>query len=1194
MRRKLITVDGNEAAASVAYKCNESIAIYPITPASAMGEQCDLWASQGQTNLWGTIPQIAEMQSEAGAAGAVHGALQAGALTTTFTASQGLLLKIPNMYKIAGELTPMCMHVAARTLATHALSIFGDHSDVMAVRQTGFALLCASSVQMAHDFAFIGQASSLQSRIPFLHFFDGFRTSHELNQIVPLEDEDLRALLDEELVNAHRQRALTPDKPVIRGTAQNPDVFFQAREACNRFYEACPEIVSDVMRRFAARTGRRYQPFDYEGHPEPDRVIVLMGSASETVGETLDHLLSSGDKVGMVRVNLYRPFSVAHFIEMLPASVRRIAVLDRTKEPGGVGEPLYLDVSAALLEAERRGIAAWSNRPQVFGGRYGLSSKEFDPTCVKAVFDALSQATPPQGFTVGIVDDVTELSLPRGNTLTTEPANRHRALFFGLGADGTVSANKNTIKIVGGTTDWYAQGYFVYDSKKSGAVTVSHLRFDKTPIRSTYLVQQANFIACHQFEHMEKYDVLERAATGATFLLNSPHPAETVWDHLSTDVQRIIIDRELQVHVIDAAAVAKECGLGGRINTVMQTCFFALTDLMPLDQAIDNLKVAIDASYGRRGPVLVKRNHRAVDLACERLAQVTIPTRVSSGFSRSPIVSDSAPEFVKRVSALMLAGRGDDLPVSAFPVDGTWPTGTAQWEKRNIASEIPQWEPGICIQCNQCAIACPHAAIRVKVYDGADLSQAPESFLSVDYRAREFDDKKYTVQVAPEDCTGCHLCVEVCPAKDRTNPRCKAINMTPQMPIRERETVNYEFFLSLPEVDREAFERVDARTSQYLQPLFEYSGACSGCGETPYVKLLTQLFGDRLLIANATGCSSIYGGNLPTTPYTVNTEGRGPAWSNSLFEDNAEFGFGMRMALDNHRARAHHLLDELAQRLDAGLVNALKAPLESNEEAIGERRQQVAALKQRLTEMDTRCARELEQIADYLVDKSVWMLGGDGWAYDIGFGGLDQVLAMDRNVNVLVMDTQCYSNTGGQQSKATPLGASAKFSVGGKRIARKDLGLEVIMLGHVYVAQVALGAHLNRTVKAFLEAEAYPGPSIIIAYSPCIAHGYDLAQSHDQQKRLVDSGMWLLYRFDPRRIASGEEPLQMDSRRLKGTVADFMNREARFKIIEKRDPQGYRDILKQAQTDAERQVSLYQQLSSVSLPADKQDEERSA
>jgi pyruvate-ferredoxin/flavodoxin oxidoreductase len=1181
--RRRMTVDGNEAAASVAYRASETIAIYPITPSSPMAEVCDEWASRRKPNLWGGIPELAEMQSEAGAAGAVHGALQAGALSTTFTASQGLLLMIPNMYKIGGELTPFVMHVAARTLATHALSIFGDHSDVMACRQTGFALLCSNSVQEAHDMAAVAHAATLESRIPFLHFFDGFRTSHEVAKIEELTDDDLRALIAEPLIFAHRDRALTPDRPVLRGTAQNPDVFFQAREAANLFYDACPEIVERTMRKFGELTGRRYQLFEYVGHPAAERVIVLMGSGAETAHEAVEALVDRGEKVGILKVRLYRPFSAGAFLAALPATVRSLAVLDRTKEPGATGDPLYLDVTTALAEAHAEGRSPFAVPPRIVAGRYGLSSKEFTPAMVKAVFDEIAKDAPKRHFTVGIVDDVTHLSLPWDPSFHTESADVSASVFYGLGADGTVGANKNTIKIIGQETDLCAQGYFVYDSKKSGAITISHLRTSRRPIRSAYLVNQAGFVACHQFEFVDKIDVLEQAAPGASFLLNAPFPAGEVWNHLPREMQEQIVEKKLRLFAIDAYELARQAGMGSRINTIMQTCFFAIAGTLPRDEAIRHIKKSIEKTYGKRGPEVVRRNCEVVDQALAHLHEIPVPDAVTATNRRPPLVSERAPDFVQKITAVILAGKGDLLPVSAFPVDGTWPTATAKWEKRNLALEIPVWDSKVCIQCNQCALVCPHAAIRAKVYDESALADAPPTFKSTLYKGNEYKGKHFTIQVAPEDCTGCNLCVNVCPAKDRTNPKHKAINMQPQPPLRDNERVNYDFFLDLPELDRTGMGRIDHKHSQFMEPLFEYSGACAGCGETPYLKLLTQLFGDRLLMANATGCSSIYGGNLPTTPYTTNRDGRGPAWSNSLFEDNAEFGFGFRMALDAHVATARGLLQVLAPQID-GVATAILDADQSNEAGIAAQRQRVEALRRQLAGVASAEARRLETLADYLVKKSVWLIGGDGWAYDIGYGGLDHVLANRRNVNILVMDTEVYSNTGGQQSKATPLGATAKFAAAGKPVGKKDLGLLANMYGHVYVAKVAFGAKMAQTAQAFLEAEAYDGPSLIIAYSPCIAHGYDMAQNVVQQKLAVETGVWPLYRFDPRRLVKGEAPLKLDYGPPKGRVGDYLKNESRFRSVERANPALYKAFVAESQAAAERRYAVYQQLAGITVP----------
>ncbi len=1182
--RQTVTVDGNEAVASVAHRLSDVIAIYPITPSSTMGELSDEWSSQGRHNLWGSVPEVVEMQSEAGAAGAVHGALQAGALSTTFTASQGLLLMIPNMFKIAGELTPFTMHVAARTIATHALSIFGDHSDVMACRSTGFAMLSSASVQEAQDMAAIAHVATLASRIPFLHFFDGFRTSHELAKIHTLSDDDLRALVSDEHVAAHRGRGLTPDRPVLRGTAQNPDTFFQAREAANLFHAACPEHVGRAMARFAELTGRRYDLVEYHGHPAAERVIVIMGSGAETARETVDALVARGEKVGVLKIHLFRPFPGTACLDALPTTVRAVAVLDRTKEPGAVGEPLYQDVVTALAEARAADASPFAHEPIVVGGRYGLSSKEFTPAMIKGVFDHLDAPRPMNHFTVGIVDDVTHTSLTCDPAFSTEGDDVTTAVFYGLGADGTVGANKNSIKIIGDETDLQVQGYFVYDSKKSGATTVSHLRTSPRPIRSAYLISRARFVACHQFEFLERIDVLEHAAEGAVFLLNAPYPADRIWDHLPEEVQHQLIDKRIRFFAIDASEVARLTGMGGRINTIMQTCFFAISGVLPREEAIAKIKYAIEKTYSKRGAEVIRRNFEAVDATLAHLHEVPIPSAVTATHARPPMVSPDAPDFVQRMTAVLMAGKGDLLPVSAFPVDGTWPVGTAKWEKRNLAREMPVWDPAVCIQCNHCVLVCPHAAIRAKVYDDGPLTDAPSTFKSTPYKGNEFKGQAYTIQVAPEDCTGCNLCVNVCPARDRTNPRHKAIDMHAQAPLRDDERANYAFFLNLPDTVRTDLARVDHKTSQFLEPLFEYSGACAGCGETPYIKLLTQLFGDRAVVANATGCSSIYGGNLPTTPFTTNRDGRGPAWANSLFEDNAEFGLGLRLGIDSHARAARALVAQLRGSLGDRLTDTLLDADQSTEAGIRTQRETVRLLRHALSSIDTSDARRLEALADYLVKKSVWLVGGDGWAYDIGYGGLDHVLASHRDVNILVLDTEVYSNTGGQQSKATPLGAVAKFAASGKAVQKKDLGLLANMYGHVYVARVAFGAKMPQTVQAFLEAEAYPGPSLIIAYSHCIAHGYDMAHGAAQQKLAVDSGVWPLYRFDPRRTAQGLPPMRLDYGPPKARVADYMRNEARFRVVERTDPARFRMFLHDAQEAAQQRYAVYQQLAGVSVP----------
>jgi pyruvate-ferredoxin/flavodoxin oxidoreductase len=1182
--QRTTSVDGNEAVASVAHRLSEVIAIYPITPSSNMGEFSDEWSSLGRTNVWGVVPDVIEMQSEGGASAAVHGAVQAGALSTTFTSAQGLLLMIPSMYKISGEQTAFTMHVAARTVATHALSIFGDHSDVMGVRQCGFALLASASVQEAHDLAAIAHAATLESRVPFLHFFDGFRTSHEVSKIQVLTDEALKELMPEDRIREHRERALSPDRPVIRGTAQNPDVFFQAREAGNPFYVDCPAKVEQIMAKYAELTGRRYGLFDYVGHPEAERVMIIMGSGADTAHEAVDALVARGEKVGVLKVRLYRPFACEAFLKALPKTVRSIAAMDRTKEPGGAGDPLYQDVLTAFAEAEAEGRSPLPVHPRIVAGRYGLSSKEFTPAMVKAILDGLSAARPQNHFTIGIEDDVTHSSLTYDDSFRTETKDVSTSLFYGLGADGTVGANKNTIKIIGGETDLYAQGYFVYDSKKSGAITVSHVRVSPRPIRSAYLVQKAGFVACHQTEFVDRIDMLEYAADGAVFLLNAPGTPKEVWGLLPLEMQQDIIRKHIKLYAIDAYDVARNTGMGGRINTIMQTCFFAISGVLPREEAIAQIKKAIEKTYGKRGPAVVKANWDAVDATLANLAEVPVPAAPTTARKRPPVVSDRAPDFVKQVTATIMAGRGDTLPVSAFSVDGTWPAGTTKWEKRNVALEIPVWDPKICIQCNWCALVCSHAAIRVKVYDPKLLAGAPATFKSIPYKGGEFKGQAYTIQTAAEDCTGCVLCVNVCPAKDKTNPKHKAIDMHPQLPLREAERENYEFFLNLPETPITALPKVDHKFSQFLEPLFEYSGACGGCGETPYLKLLTQLFGDRTMISNATGCSSIYGGNLPTAPYTTNRDGRGPAWNNSLFEDTAEFGFGLRLAVDSHTRTAQTLVRSLAGQLGDTLAKGLLEADQKTEKGIADQRDRVKALRQTLARITAPEARRLETLADYLVKKSVWLVGGDGWAYDIGYGGLDHVIAGNRDVNLLVLDTEVYSNTGGQQSKATPLGATAKFAAAGKDTAKKDLGLLATTYGHVYVAQIAMCANMRQTVDAFLEAESYPGPSIIIAYSHCIAHGYDMAQGSDQQKLAVESGAWPLYRYDPRRVAKGEPGLKLDYGPLKAKVADYMRNESRFRQVERTNPDRYKRFLAEAQVAAQQRYAVYQQYAAITVP----------
>jgi pyruvate-ferredoxin/flavodoxin oxidoreductase len=1183
-RKTVVTIDGNEAAAHVAHRLSEMAFIYPITPSSARGELADDWSAHGRTNIWGGVPQIVEMQSEAGAIGAVHGALQAGALCTTFTASQGLLLMIPNMFKIAGELTSFVMHVAARTVATHALSIFGDHSDVMACRATGFAMLASVNPQEAHDQAAIATACSLRARVPFLHFFDGFRTSHELNRVELIPDYVLRQMVRPEWVEAHRARALSPDRPVIRGTAQNPDTYFQAREACNPFYDRLPAILQEEIDRFASLTGRRYLPYEYVGCPWAERVVVVMGSAAETVAQTVEHLAVNGEPVGAVIVRLFRPFAVDLFVGALPPTTKRIAVLDRTKEPGAAGEPLYQDVVTALYEAQQVGTLPMGELTAIVGGRYGLSSKEFTPAMAKAVFDELAKDLPRRRFTVGIVDDVTHLSLAVDESFDVESADTVRALFFGLGADGTVGANKNSIKIIGDETDLYAQGYFVYDSKKSGAMTTSHLRFGKQPIHAPYLIRQANFVACHQFQFLEKVDVLESAAPGAVFLLNAPSATSDVWDTLPREIQRQVIDKGLRLFAIDANAVARATGMGTRINTIMQTCFFAISGVLPRDEAIAAIKKAIKKTYAKRGEEVVRRNFEAVDRTLENLHEVPVPATVTATKSQDGFDHAGMPDFVKRVTSVIMAGKGDRLPVSAFPVDGTWPVGTAKYEKRNIAIDVPEWEPSLCIQCNKCAFVCPHAAIRAKVYEPEAVAGAPETFKSVPYKAPDLTGVRYSLQLAPEDCTGCGLCVEVCPENDPEDAGRKAINMRPRTEVRDLERENYAFFLDIPEIDRARLKRLTAKTSQFLLPLFEYSGACAGCGETPYVKLLTQLFGDRLLIANATGCSSIYGGNLPTTPYTTDRCGRGPAWANSLFEDNAEFGLGILLGVGQHKQQAERLLKELSGQVGETLVTELLTADQRGEAAVARQRERVAALRRVLAPLDTLAAKQLAQMADYLVRKSVWLVGGDGWAYDIGYGGLDHVLSLPYDLNVLVLDTEVYSNTGGQASKSTPVGAAARFAASGKTTAKKDLGMMAMSYRNAYVASVAFGANDNQTVKAIVEAESYPGPSLVIAYSHCIAHGYDLRHGLDQQKLVVDSGIWPLYRYDPRLAAAGLPPFQIDSPPTHKRVQDYLRNEGRFTMVGDISPQQLRTLSEASVRNSVQRSALYRELSHIAPP----------
>jgi pyruvate-ferredoxin/flavodoxin oxidoreductase len=1183
MNQRWETLDGNEAAARVAYAVSEVISIYPITPASPMAEHADDWAAAGRPNLWGKVPDVVEMQSEGGAAAAMHGALQTGALGTTFTASQGLLLMIPNMFKIAGELTPTVIHVAARSVATHALSIFGDHSDVMHARATGWAMLSAGSVQEAQDFALVAHAATLRSRVPFLHFFDGFRTSHEVNKIALLEEGDLRALVRDEDVLAFRARALTPDAPVLRGSAQNPDVFFQAREAANPYYLAVPGIVEQVMDELAERTGRRYGLVEYHGAPDAERVVVVMGSAVGAVEETVDTLVAAGERVGMLKVRLFQPFPTEQLIAALPRTVRAIAVLDRTKEPGAVGEPLYLEVAAAITERMDSETPPFAVAPRVIGGRYGLSSKEFTPSMVKPIFEELAAARPKRHFTVGIYDDVTHLSLP----IDTEfhhprPAGEVQALFFGLGADGTVGASKASVKIIGEGTDLYAQGYFVYDSKKSGSLTVSHLRFGPQPIRSSYLVDRADFVACHQFGLLEKTKVLEFARPGATFLLNSPYGPDQVWDHLPREVQQQLVEKQIQFWMIDAYAVADEVGMGTRINTVMQPCFFQLAGVLPPDEAIARIKGFVEKTYSKRGQAVVDRNFAAIDRSLQRLSRVPLGP-VTSTHTITSTVPDTAPDFVKRVTAAMMAGDGDLLPVSAMPVDGTFPTGTTRYEKRAIAQTIPIWDPSICIDCGKCAMVCPHASIRMKVFPPSALEGAPAGFLSKEFKSRELPGYRLTIQVAPDDCTGCGVCVDVCPAKSKTELRHKSINMEPVLEHRDQERERWDFFQSIPPLDRTLLPHDTIKGSQVLEPLFEFSGACAGCGETPYIRLVSQLFGDRMIVANATGCSSIYGGNLPTTPWTVNAAGRGPAWSNSLFEDNAEFGLGMRLALDAETDQARLLLTRLASDVGEDLVRELLESPQDTEAEISLQRERVARLRQALERVDgghRMEARHLLALANDLVRKGIWIMGGDGWAYDIGFGGLDQVLSSGRNVNILVLDTEVYSNTGGQASKATPRGAVAKFAAAGKSNGKKDLGAIARAYGTVYVAQVAMGASDLQTTKALLEADAWPGPSLVIAYSTCIAHGIDMAKSMSHQRDAVRSGYWPLYRYQPSEAESGQ-PLKLDSGKPTISIREFAASETRFAILERTNPRRAAELAALAQADADERWRYYEQLAGI-------------
>jgi pyruvate-ferredoxin/flavodoxin oxidoreductase len=1183
-----IIIDGNQAAAIIAHRTNEVIAIYPITPSSPMGELSDEMSANGRKNLWGTVPEVIEMQSEGGAAGTVHGALQAGALTTTFTSSQGLLLMIPNMYKIAGELTPTVFHVAARSLAAQALSIFGDHSDVMATRASGYAMLSSNSVQEVMDFALISQAATLQARIPIIHFFDGFRTSHEVAKIENIGDEVVRAMIDDELVRQARSRGMSPDHPVVRGTSQNPDVYFQARETVNPYYREMPAIMQSCMDRFAALTGRAYRLFDYVGAADAELLLVLMGSGSEAAHETVDHLLHQGDKIGIIKVRLYRPFASEIFLETIPPSVRRIAVLDRTKEPGADGEPLYKDVVTALAQRAMRGGAAM---PLVIGGRYGLSSKEFTPAMIKGVFEELGKEQPKNHFTVGIKDDLSYTSLEWDKGFITDANdNVTRCLFYGLGSDGTVSANKNSIKIIGEETDLYTQGYFVYDSKKAGAVTVSHLRFGPEPIRSTYLIgdNEAEFVACHQPMFLERYAMLDKAAQHAVFLLNTQHGPEAVWENLPGDVQRQILDKQLRLYVIDAYRVAADSGMGRRINTIMQTCFFAISGILPKDEAIDKIKLAVEKTYGRKGRRIVERNFKAIDNALANLHEVAIPAQVSSSLEKQQTIPERASEFVKAVTLELIAERGNELPVSLLPDDGTWPLGTAALEKRNLALQIPVWVEELCIHCGKCPFVCPHAAIRSKAFAADAAAAAPQSFKHVKIKGKEFpDDLHISYQVAPEDCTGCGLCVEICPAKDKSQANRKALNMEAYTPsLRELERRNWDFFVELPEYDRTEIKWRTMKGSMLSQPLFEFSGACVGCGETPYIKLATQLFGDRMMIANATGCSSIYGGNLPTTPYTTDPHGRGPTWNNSLFEDNAEFGLGFRLAVDQHCAHARALLLQLGEQLDSELVQQIIQADQCDEVGIHDQRQRVAALVEALQQLDTPVARELLTLADYLVKKSVWIVGGDGWAYDIGFGGLDHAMASGRDINILVLDTEVYSNTGGQASKATPLGAVAKFAASGKGALKKDLSMIAMAYENVYVGHVAFGAKDMQTLRTFIEAESYPGPSLIIAYSPCIAHGIDMKNNLRQQELAIDSGHWQLFRYDPRLVAQGKNPLQLDSKEPSIPFSDFADTEIRFSMLRRTHPQEAEEFMRKSGEQARARFDHYRQLAAIDYTQD--------
>ena len=1178
-------MDGNEAAASVAHRMNEVCVIYPITPSSPMGEWADAWSAAKQKNIWGVVPEVQEMQSEAGAAGACHGSIQAGALTTTFTASQGLLLMIPNMYKIAGELSPFVMHVAARSLAYHALSIFGDHTDVMGCRQTGFAMLCSNSVQEAHDMAAIAQTSTLRARVPFLHFFDGFRTSHEIKKIKLLSDDDLRAMLNGVDYTFNAKNALRPESPVIRGTAQNPDVFFQGREASNPYYKKVEGIVQEEMDKFASISGRQYHVVDYVGAKDAEQVIVIMGSGAETVEETIEYLNAKGAKLGVMKVHLYRPFPEESFLKAMPKSVKVVSVLDRTKESGSTGEPLYLDVVATLSQAFANGKIA--NMPKIVGGRYGLSSKEFTPGMVKAVFDNGFAAKPINGFSVGIIDDVNKTSLPFDDSaIDTEPKDVVRAVFYGLGADGTVGANKNSIKIIAEDAGKYGQGYFVYDSRKSGSMTTSHLRFSDNPIKSAYLINKADFVACHQFPFMNKVDILKIAKEGATFLLNAPYGADEVWNHLPKEVQEQIISKKLKFYTINAVEVARETGMGQRINTIMQACFFAISNILPKDEAIAQIKNAIKKTYSKKGDAIVQKNYAAVDASLSHLHEVKYPDHVTSTFGRQAPVPANAPEFVKKLTAELIADRGDALPVSAFEkvVDGTWPTGTTQYEKRCIATEIPVWDPNVCIQCGKCSLVCPHGVIRMKVADEAQLKNAPATLKTADYKGKEFAGKKFILQISAEDCTGCGICTSACPAKNKEDPSKKAINMDHIENHIDAEVANWKFFETLPYVKRTEVVKNMPKTTQMIQPLFEFSGACAGCGETPYVKLLTQLFGDRMVVANATGCSSIYSGNLPTTPYAKDEKGHGPAWSNSLFEDNAEFGLGMRFSIDQQTTFARTLLEGLKDKVGAIADKILSNP-QSNDVEIDAQRDNVKELRAALAKIDSEEAKHLDKLADYLIKKSLWILGGDGWAYDIGFGGLDHAIASGKNINILVMDTGVYSNTGGQQSKATPMGASAKFATAGKALPKKDLGMIAMSYGNVYVAQVSAGANDMQLIKAMNEAEAYDGPSLIIAYCHCIAQGFNLNDGLDHQKAAVESGSWPLYRYNPNNIAEGKAPLMLDSKAPSRPLADYYGNETRFQVVNKMNPERYETLLNKAQEGVTEKRSLLEHMAEYKVEA---------